>query len=210
MNHPRYRLKTLLIATTILAVVVACLAPWLRLVTGSQVARLALGMLCVTLGAGLGWLAMLIAYRRMYALRVSSIPSYHLKSIRIRPNRWTTIGLMSLFLFVALFDSFSMPPSSMLSFSGCLLFATGGFWLNRAFPQPFLLQGDVLLADTWLLHPYQILQLQIYYSYRWRDRESGILEVTAPFMCKLELLVRPEDIEAVDTLLSKTLITQGR
>ncbi|MCO6045177.1 hypothetical protein NG895_14795 [Aeoliella sp. ICT_H6.2] len=207
MNHPRYRVKTLLIATTVAAVVVACLAPWLRLVTSSQVATFFSRVLCVALGAIIALLITRSRYKNCYAEQCKAESVFHLQTIRVKPL--TNLAWLAFIPNVgaALCLEFVLSPSVMSSFIKCFFWVISANYAVLLWPQLFTRPGEATLSETWFVHPYLTVPLSYYCRYRWKDRSAGTIDMRIGYFGTFELAVRREDIDVVDTLLSSKLGT---
>lgn len=213
MPHPRYRVRTLILATTIAAVVLACLAPWLRAMTDSQWEWLGIRMLAIPVGALVErwWM------RRRFRHACVRDPGEQ-KGTEIRTGHFKagigSWGVLLFFVVVAfLVEWFHYRTQLRITSSGIatwwnvawLSWFVVGTQLTRCLADWMGLGGPIHLTKTWIISPWVCWPLQFGMHYHWRDRATGELTVSHVPMGSLELSIPPENIEEVNRMLSHML-----
>jgi hypothetical protein len=210
---PRYRVKTLLIATTLAAVVLACLAPWLRTLTQLQLIGILGRVVFVALGCWGDTQLSLYTYNR-YARRERAaelgITSRCLK-VRPAPLVWF---LAAFILAVAIFVEVGMDtmdsslirrPYRWMPFALELLsWWTVGIGVSRCMVPWFGVQRPVYLTCKRLITPWICHPWTRGFECGWRDRAAGQLLFIVPLSYRLELSIPPENVELVERMLNPT------
>lgn len=222
MKSPRYRVKTLILATTIAAVVLACLAPWLRELSPAGWKMLAFRAGLLALGAV--WFV-IVAQMRYH---------YHLFSNRFRPSSEAIvsrcrsvhadpifgIGLVVLMLpGLAMMDSlfpvwrFTNSPGTSASSDGLfrglvvMEYLMTGVIVGFVGTRSLTSHARVLLtADRFVSRAF-ITRWKPGMRFRWQDRVTGRMLLILPKIGQYELSIDEDQIEAAEQLLTKNLPT---
>lgn len=229
MKLPRFKVSTLLVATTILAVVMVYFISW------TQFVRHSLGSVTQNMWVlgGFNLIGLLLGaslHTFYFTWRQNEIED-ELGSegcrpyLRFAPKHWSVWRVLSLTLVLGAIliggsaeqaHSLAHPPinSLMLAYykdywaeSIGLMFV--GSLLSRLFLWPEARSRySIRWTDTAMHFPgYPKIPWKNLRRYEWIDRESGRLNIVVPSKCTfpIKLVVRPEDVDAVDALLSSKM-----
>lgn len=216
MDQPRYSVKTLLAASTLVAVLVACLAPWLRQIPAISWAAVALSIGCqLGIAAAHGFLW----YRKKSAARSSSDDRAVDLVVRFAPVKWTIGSILGLALLLAwanLGHGFvaaernAIPMTQESPLEALLGCAIPGWLLSHFFIIPRLRSGlPIEFAPNEMHVPgRKPIEWQDLRNFRWIDRASGRLAmIVAPHTqwSTIDVWVQETDVEAVETYLCEKL-----
>jgi hypothetical protein len=215
--HPRYRVRTLLIATTMAAVVLACLAPWLRGLSAQWWMMLASRMGIFASGALLAVIFAQIRYHYFEFQSRSSRESISAKCSRVRTNPTVGIGLLVLILPASvLLDTvvpvlrFSVSPgvtSGNWIPLGLVVsqYLTCGAVLGTVYMRALTRQTDVRLTADRFISRGITTRWNAGMRFRWLDRTAGKMLLILPTNGQFELSIDEHQVEAAEQLLTKNL-----
>lgn len=221
MNQPRYRVKSLLIATTITAVVVACLAPWLRLIPPQYLHVVLSRLFIVGLGTAAGMAINNWHYHRYLAKHSPSEASYLVESVGLDANLFRSLLFpFGVIVFMALAAEWSAFNRAMAVGSHALrwwswwgprswLWIVVGLMGAQIALERMRPQGATLITHKLFVHPSQSSGWRRGMKHRWIDRESGKLELVLCSTSRVQLQIPVENVDAIDQLLTENIPPTG-
>lgn len=218
MNHPRFRVRTLLIATTIAAVVVACLAPWLRGMPTAGWLMLTVRAGLMILGAAMSVVVALTRYHYFLDRARSSLEAISAQCRGVHINPVMGIGLLVVTLPVLVLLDSLIP---VLRFSNSPGASASENWMVMGVVASQYLMSGMVLASVCMRsltnHTEVKLDRDRFISrgfttrwkpgmrFRWIDRASGQMLLILPKVGQFELSIDEDKIEAAERLLTDHL-----
>ena len=209
MNLPRYQVRTLLVATTATALVVACLAPWLRLVPVGFWLFFAESAAYIAVGVVLG----VVVIGLSIAITPDPGREYFVGTKTHDDGRGTLayFGVVYMVAFAFAMQVFALHTKKWgngFSFSSFYLHS---IWLMLGISLVNAARWRALDTQTWsivdsgfvcwyFLYPWRRVK-----SYRWIDTSRGVLEIDWGYNHNFHYQFDPADVEAIDALLNEKL-----
>ena len=225
MNHVRFRVKTLLIATTVVAVVLVYVLSWMRLVRSalpdapSQRSHGCYALVGILLVAVL--FAMLAAARQnmLADILAEKVLPLRMQLVDPRWSVWRVLVVIALLYGTA--AVLVLPPEEpdintlMIGYylaylpDAAAVFCLGILW-SYLFLIPRVQQSfPVLCTETGMYVPgHKFIAWKWLQKYEWVDRADGRLKLIAPAArawLPIKVTIHPDDIDAVDEFLSNKL-----
>lgn len=212
-------------ATTLLAVLAACLAPWLRWVPEQYVAFYFSRSAFFAVGVLLSFAVSRWHYQwaRGQAFERGRYVIVRCDNFGLSRVGWVMVPMFLIFALILDSNTYSRAAEKGVAAlhywswwsSACVYWVLAGGYL-RWMLDP-LLSGQVegVLTNLWLLLPHSTYTWP-YAAYarnftvKWRDREVGRLLIEQRFSYRLELSVNPDDVEQVESLLQVEMARSAR